>query len=324
MKIQKKIISKILNFPCIVINRSKCFKFISIGLLVFLSTVIYSQQPCRIRTTNSLRQLLHENKKLHNYLCRFQKSYKGIINHYSFNKNIIWAHANKKSKNYQWPFAEIENKKIKIRSPYAKMKKPYLWDMLSPQYPHEWLTHRPKTDPGRYRVDSFLRFVYGSGKRQVLRNSTLVRIANQWVLFNKKNDAAKSLEKVSQELERLFKKKPHYKRYFSQRSLRTKLFYQKRIQAWHNYRDWPPTFYWRYIKGTRRLSSHAYAIALDLHPGYASYWRYHRNYRTRKYIRKPPRAIIAIFEKYGFIWGGKWYHYDTMHFEYRPELADKD
>jgi peptidoglycan LD-endopeptidase CwlK len=30
--------------------------------------------------------------------------------------------------------------------------------------------------------------------------------------------------------------------------------------------------------------------------------------------------IVAIFEKHGFIWGGKWYHYDTMHFEYRPEL----
>jgi hypothetical protein len=28
----------------------------------------------------------------------------------------------------------------------------------------------------------------------------------------------------------------------------------------------------------------------------------------------------VIFEKHGFIWGGKWYHYDTMHFEYRPEL----
>ena len=25
-------------------------------------------------------------------------------------------------------------------------------------------------------------------------------------------------------------------------------------------------------------------------------------------------------EKHGFIWGGRWYHYDTMHFEYRPEL----
>ncbi|NUM57423.1 MAG: M15 family metallopeptidase, partial [Bdellovibrionaceae bacterium] len=26
------------------------------------------------------------------------------------------------------------------------------------------------------------------------------------------------------------------------------------------------------------------------------------------------------FESEGFIWGGKWNHYDTMHFEYRPEL----
>ena len=30
--------------------------------------------------------------------------------------------------------------------------------------------------------------------------------------------------------------------------------------------------------------------------------------------------IVRIFEKHGFIWGGRWYHYDTMHFEYRPEL----
>ena len=27
-------------------------------------------------------------------------------------------------------------------------------------------------------------------------------------------------------------------------------------------------------------------------------------------------------EAEGFIWGGRWYHYDTMHFEYRPELLD--
>ncbi len=30
--------------------------------------------------------------------------------------------------------------------------------------------------------------------------------------------------------------------------------------------------------------------------------------------------IVKELEKYGFIWGGRWYHYDTMHFEYRPEL----
>jgi peptidoglycan L-alanyl-D-glutamate endopeptidase CwlK len=29
---------------------------------------------------------------------------------------------------------------------------------------------------------------------------------------------------------------------------------------------------------------------------------------------------VTIFENHGFIWGGKWYHFDTMHFEYRPEL----
>jgi hypothetical protein len=33
-----------------------------------------------------------------------------------------------------------------------------------------------------------------------------------------------------------------------------------------------------------------------------------------------PREIVDAFERHGFIWGGRWYHYDTMHFEYRPEL----
>ena len=33
-----------------------------------------------------------------------------------------------------------------------------------------------------------------------------------------------------------------------------------------------------------------------------------------------PGAIGEIFERHGFIWGAKWYHMDSMHFEYRPEL----
>jgi len=32
--------------------------------------------------------------------------------------------------------------------------------------------------------------------------------------------------------------------------------------------------------------------------------------------------VIQAFERHGFIWGGRWYHYDTMHFEYRPELLE--
>jgi hypothetical protein len=38
------------------------------------------------------------------------------------------------------------------------------------------------------------------------------------------------------------------------------------------------------------------------------------------YPNQIPWPIILLFEKYGFIWGGKWHHFDTMHFEYRPEL----
>ena len=26
----------------------------------------------------------------------------------------------------------------------------------------------------------------------------------------------------------------------------------------------------------------------------------------------------------GAIWGGRWFHYDTMHFEYRPELIEPE
>ncbi|MDR1839603.1 MAG: M15 family metallopeptidase, partial [Treponema sp.] len=33
-----------------------------------------------------------------------------------------------------------------------------------------------------------------------------------------------------------------------------------------------------------------------------------------------PQKVIKIFETYGFIWGGKWLFFDTMHFEYRPEI----
>jgi hypothetical protein len=34
----------------------------------------------------------------------------------------------------------------------------------------------------------------------------------------------------------------------------------------------------------------------------------------------PPDRFVRAFEKRGFIWGGKWFYWDTMHFEYRPEI----
>ena len=33
-----------------------------------------------------------------------------------------------------------------------------------------------------------------------------------------------------------------------------------------------------------------------------------------------PAAIVSAFEAEHFVWGGRWNRYDTMHFEWRPEL----
>ncbi|MGI9413195.1 MAG: M15 family metallopeptidase, partial [Hyphomicrobiales bacterium] len=70
---------------------------------------------------------------------------------------------------------------------------------------------------------------------------------------------------------------------------------------------------------------HAFAAAIDINVKTADYWRWSKPakngvYRWRNRI---PMEIVAIFERHGFIWGGRWYHYDTMHFEYRPELLSR-
>lgn len=77
----------------------------------------------------------------------------------------------------------------------------------------------------------------------------------------------------------------------------------------------------RKIAGTERLSAHSYGIAIDLNPEHGAYWRWNRKATRQAFTY--PQAIVEIFEANGFIWGGKWKHYDLMHFEYRPELLCK-
>lgn len=80
------------------------------------------------------------------------------------------------------------------------------------------------------------------------------------------------------------------------------------------------TFNYRNIAGTDLISAHGYGIAIDINTDYSDYWQWSK---TGKYRNRIPMEIVSIFEKYGFIWGGKWYHFDTMHFEYRPEQIIK-
>ena len=60
----------------------------------------------------------------------------------------------------------------------------------------------------------------------------------------------------------------------------------------------------------------------DIAQKHANYWRWTKPDSKGRYPYRNqiPAEIVEIFEKHGFIWGGRWYHYDTMHFEYRPEL----
>jgi hypothetical protein len=87
---------------------------------------------------------------------------------------------------------------------------------------------------------------------------------------------------------------------------------------------------WRNVAGTENRSFHSYGVAVDLlmktQAGMETYWRWTaakgidwRSVPSEK-RQNPPVAVIRAFEEQGFIWGGRWSRYDTMHFEYHPEL----
>ena len=89
-------------------------------------------------------------------------------------------------------------------------------------------------------------------------------------------------------------------------------------------------FNWRLIAGTDTLSNHSYGIALDVIPkdyeGKHAYWRWFKSEFPEWYSLPwnmrylPPASFVRAFEQEGFIWGGKWFFFDGIHFEYRPEI----
>jgi hypothetical protein len=78
----------------------------------------------------------------------------------------------------------------------------------------------------------------------------------------------------------------------------------------------------RVIAGTTRRSAHSWGVAVDLSTAQSHYWRWVVNGGQRRWNNRFPQVLVDAFESQGFIWGGRWYHFDTMHFEYRPELLD--
>ena len=85
------------------------------------------------------------------------------------------------------------------------------------------------------------------------------------------------------------------------------------------------TYNCRTVADTGEPSMHSWGAAIDINAAHADYWLWRGSgVIGAGLVNRIPLEIVAIFERHGFIWGGKWAHYDTMHFEYRPELLDGD
>lgn len=177
-----------------------------------------------------------------------------------------------------------------------RLRVPDLRDIFSLRYPRGPI--RPVTDvdddPGRIRHYPLLDAVYPPG--QVAR----VKLFGQSVEVNRK--IAPALERVARRLEKIAQ---------SDKSILP--FFHQLGQGYAR----------RSISGTARESAHNYGIAIDLDPSLTNYWRWGRRASDPiVWKNRVPRAIVDAFEAEGFIWGGRWYHFDTGHFEYRPELLD--
>ncbi len=157
-------------------------------------------------------------------------------------------------------------------------------------------------EPGRARHEPFFYKMYGASAAAVQKNLVpivwLPRHLNQKLLVSSVNGINEKLQAVSDELDKL-------------------------PEEFMVYLQNPGgTFNWRVIAGTTRQSTHSFGATIDINVKLSDYWRNDKPNAAGVYAYKNriPTEIAEIFERHGFIWGGKWYHYDTMHFEYRPEL----
>jgi D-alanyl-D-alanine carboxypeptidase len=195
------------------------------------------------------------------------------------------------------------------KSPETLLASADIKDMLRMPYGAGPMTATPArhADPGRARNAAFFNKIYGDCTvggvaAKLVDVAWLPKKSGQKLKFSPVNGAAEKLAAVSRELDAL---PASFDRFLIPSA---------------------GTYVCRTIAGTTRVSAHGHGIAIDIAMAGTDYWRWAKEKTTSTavgdipYRNRVPAEIIEIFEKHGFIWGGKWYHYDTMHFEYRPEL----
>ena len=175
-------------------------------------------------------------------------------------------------------------------------------DQLRLPYPAGAPILPPGNDPGRVRNRAFFNKMYGDCRLgQVTPNLVpVVWLPKTWghvLRITSINGVNRHLEAVSRELDEL----PAEDRKFL----------------------YPlgGTYACRTVADTGETSMHAWGAAIDINTRFSDYWLW-RTWAGSSpvYVDRIPAEIVAVFERHGFIWGGRWEHFDTMHFEYRPEL----
>ncbi len=185
----------------------------------------------------------------------------------------------------------------------AMLRDATIADQLRQPYVPGPLRDPPPRDhsPGRLRNTAFFQKMYGdcrAGEAALrLRPVTwMPRTRPQRLPVTTVNDVATRLERVIDALEGL---PDRFKAYL--------------VPA-------AGTLACRAVADTGLPSMHAYGAAIDISTRHSDYWAWARGRGETVWRNRIPFEIFEPFEAERFIWGGKWWHYDTMHFEYRPEL----
>ena len=157
--------------------------------------------------------------------------------------------------------------------------------------------------PGRIRHAPFFARMYGDCRKgEVTRRMRAVtwmpKTKPQTIQVSTVNNVAGRLEKVIGQLEAM---PDRYKAYLVPSA---------------------GTYNCRVVADTGMPSMHASGAAIDIATAQTDYWVWSRGKGAGSipFKNRIPWEIAEVFEAEQFIWGGKWYHYDTMHFEYRPEM----
>ena len=257
------------------------------------------------------------------FLKLFEKAYPQVKFKKSFDKNVddwkIEISVNEKNQTLYWadgkflPLEELANK-----DSYSSLLYHYPKEVPNPKdfTEEDILRIKEFTNPkNRSEGKGSPQFLYNLIYEVETRTSTEANIKSHLFLGKRTN--------VHQFI--------HQKLNLVQRDIYEIAKTDSEVQTFLDKLDSADSYAWRVISDSGNRSFHSMGLAIDVLPkGWGQknlYWAWRRDIDPKNWMMldldrrwMPPQRVIEIFERHGFVWGGKWIIWDNMHFEYRPEV----